>query len=328
MTPELIKIIAAIVGVVVLIAGLVWWWMDRTPRVTHNDSGVLPLFGGLDQDRAVSPHAGVIDGGTVRLQAPYVTPTTPAPVVPAGPRARRPAAPPAPPAATPAPAAPRAPQTRRQAPPARSSESFVESDTDAKPRKPTNRPASAARYDATDRDGTLQEQKASPSIIEFVSGGTSKPAQNPDNSPVAAPADSAVLSPDGVPGTMVEGQLLRFSVPAEGTLQFLPGRLEIAAGVDTGREIRFVRVPGPHGMEVTFGRSEGELYRHIQLRDQTVSRSHAQMRLVDGTWSLMNFSHTNPVVHNGQVLPDGVEQPLEDGDRIEMGEVLFTFKSR
>jgi pSer/pThr/pTyr-binding forkhead associated (FHA) protein len=79
---------------------------------------------------------------------------------------------------------------------------------------------------------------------------------------------------------------------------------------------------------VTFGRSEGELYRHIQLRDQTVSRQHARLRLADTRWHLLNLSQTNPVVHNGRVLSGGEEQPLEDGDRIEMGEVLFTFRSR
>ncbi|HYW32558.1 MAG TPA: FHA domain-containing protein [Gemmatimonas sp.] len=144
----------------------------------------------------------------------------------------------------------------------------------------------------------------------------------------SSPAPNAPVSAHDVPGSMVEGHLLRFSVPAEGTLQFLPGRLEIAAGRDAGREIRFVRVPGPDGTVVTFGRSDGERYRHIQLRDQTVSRAHARMRLLDSTWHLMNLSGTNPVVHNGRTLSPDEEQGLGDGDRIEMGEVLFTFRTR
>ena len=133
---------------------------------------------------------------------------------------------------------------------------------------------------------------------------------------------------DGVPGSMVEGHRLRFSTPAEGTLQFLPGRLEIASGLDTGREIRFVRLPGPNGTEVTFGRNEGALYRHIQLRDQTVSREHARMTLIDGHWLLTNLSKTNPVAHNGRVLGPGEHQLLTDGDRLDMGEVIFSFRSR
>ncbi|MEQ1693682.1 MAG: FHA domain-containing protein, partial [Gemmatimonas sp.] len=145
--------------------------------------------------------------------------------------------------------------------------------------------------------------------------------------PVATPESSPVIG-HGVPGRMVEGHLVRFSVPQEGTLQFLPGRLEIGAGLDAGREIRFVHVPGPNGSEVTFGRSDGELYRHIQLRDQTVSRSHARMRFADGHWYLLNLSQTNPIVHNSTVVANSNEHVLSDGDRIEMGEVLFTFRSR
>ena len=141
-------------------------------------------------------------------------------------------------------------------------------------------------------------------------------------------ANAPVLSDAGVPGTMVEGHAIRFSVPADGTLQFLPGRLEIGSGFDAGREIRFVHVPGPDGTEVTFGRTEGALYRHIQLRDKTVSRQHALLQWRDGHWYLRNLSHTNPVARNGVVL-DTIDAPcLQDGDRLEMGEVLFTFWSR
>jgi len=133
---------------------------------------------------------------------------------------------------------------------------------------------------------------------------------------------------DGVPGAMIEAHQFRFSTPVEGTLQFLPGRLEISSGLDTGREIRFVRVPGPNGTEVTFGRNAGPLYRHIQLRDQTVSREHARLVFSDGNWTLTNLSKTNPVAHNGRILQLAEVQPLGDGDRLEMGEVVFNFRSR
>ncbi len=133
---------------------------------------------------------------------------------------------------------------------------------------------------------------------------------------------------NGSGGRKVEGQLLRFSVPADGTLQFLPGRLEISSGLDAGREIRFVRVPGPNGTEVTFGRKQGELYRHVQLLDQTVSRTHARLRFKDERWNLLNLSKTNPVVLDGKVLSTEEDHLLDDGARIEMGEVVFTFRNR
>ena len=149
-------------------------------------------------------------------------------------------------------------------------------------------------------------------------------------------------------GEEVDGQSLRFWRPADGTLQFLPGRLVIAAGRDVGQEIRFVRTEGPDGTRITFGRAEGAPYRHVQLREPTVSRAHAQMiyeqptvsngsgsRGITGItshWRLENLSSTNPVAVNGRPLngQGGLSASviLAEGDRIEMGEVAFIFHSR
>ena len=166
---------------------------------------------------------------------------------------------------------------------------------------------------------TIREFTTKPSRPVTVSRVTPRPV---------ASTDAPVVSDAGVPGTMVEGHAIRFSVPADGTLQFLPGRLEIGSGLDAGREIRFVHVPGPDGTEVTFGRDEGALYRHIQLRDKTVSRQHAVLQWREGHWYLSNRSQTNPVARNGVVLGTIDAPCLQDGDRLEMGEVIFTFRSR
>lgn len=126
-----------------------------------------------------------------------------------------------------------------------------------------------------------------------------------------------------------DGQTLRFALPDEGTLQFLPGRLQVVVGPESGREIRFVRSPNTGSTDVTFGRSEGPPHRHVQLLVPTVSRRHALMSLIDEHWSLQNLSATNPVTHNGRRLaPDEVVPLLVDNDRIEMGEVVFVFHSR
>jgi hypothetical protein len=150
-------------------------------------------------------------------------------------------------------------------------------------------------------------------------------------------------------GEAVDGASIRYWRAADGTLQFLPGRLLIAAGRDAGHEIRFVRTAGPEGTRVTFGRAEGAPYRHVQLREPTVSRVHARMSLVQpgsmngstssgstssagARWMLENLSSTNPVVVNGAPLEaeGGVRSSviLSDGDRIEMGEVAFVFHAR
>lgn len=150
-------------------------------------------------------------------------------------------------------------------------------------------------------------------------------------------------------GEAVDGASVRYWRAADGTLQFLPGRLVIAAGRDAGHEIRFVRTSGPDGTIVTFGRAEGAPYRHVQLREPTVSRLHARMELdqrvsansseARGTtsgqgarWRLDNLSSTNPVIVNGRPLDAyeaaGASVMLADGDRIEMGEVAFVFHAR
>ncbi|MBL0170619.1 MAG: FHA domain-containing protein [Gemmatimonadaceae bacterium] len=293
-------IIAAVAGSVLAIAVFLIWWMNRVPRVDRNESGMLPLFGSMSEAASSeSGDVGVMAGGTVRQQPRIATPPTPVVAVglaEAPPPAVAPVAQAALPSIVPPPAAPpvvRRPDLRLEANPA------IRTFTTAK----------AVGAPRPEPENPLFAPSSSPLTAAHL--------------PVSAP-----VSGHGVPGTMVEGHLVRFSVPQEGTLQFLPGRLEIGAGLDSGREIRFVHVPGPNGMEVTFGRSEGELYRHIQLRDQTVSRSHARMRLVDGHWYLLNLSQTNPIVHNGIVVSNSNEHLLSDGDRIEMGEVLFTFRSR
>ena len=161
---------------------------------------------------------------------------------------------------------------------------------------------------------------------------------------VATPLTSAAQPNDAVAGATFEGASMRYWRPADGTLQFLPGRLEVVSGLDAGHEIRFVRTPGPDGTRVTFGRAEGVPYRHVQLREPTVSRTHARMTLEAAArngaeassstprWRLENLSATNPVVVNGTPLAaDESEQcsvMLDEGDRIEMGEVVFRFRAR
>jgi FHA domain-containing protein len=185
---------------------------------------------------------------------------------------------------------------------------------------------------AVDRDGLLAPSGAT---IRTRDGAVSA---------VARSAHAEPLSMDDEMGEAVDGASVRFWRPADGTLQFLPGRLEIAAGRDAGQEIRFVRTGGPDGTCITFGRADGPPYRHVQLREPTVSRSHARMVLDqaasgsrDGSpsqarWRLENLSSTNPVVVNGRSLDTNggamASVMLSEGDRIEMGEVAFVFRER
>ena len=133
----------------------------------------------------------------------------------------------------------------------------------------------------------------------------------------------------GLSAEVVHGTALRFHRPADGTLQFANGHLEVVGGPDAGHEVRFVQ-PGPgESADITFGRKEGPPYRHVQLLEPTVSRTHARISRDGERWRLTNLSRTNPVVVNGTSM-DGVQasQLLEDTDLVEMGALLFRFHAR
>jgi hypothetical protein len=155
-----------------------------------------------------------------------------------------------------------------------------------------------------------------PAVPDFP---TTHPSQirRPTPEPVAVhnpgnhkPAGSATVAPN----------------PVQGTMQLLPGRLEVTSGLNSQKEFRFVRVPGQP--DVTFGRYPGEPHSHIQVDSPTVSRKHASMRYHMGEWRITNLSSTNPVIVNGEQLPTEVERVLNDGDQVEMGEVIFRFHAR
>ncbi len=146
--------------------------------------------------------------------------------------------------------------------------------------------------------------------------------------PVAVPANGAARRASSAAIESMSDRVVHAVPTNDGTLQFLPGRLEVVDGDRSGRDIRFVRTWG-EVPEVTFGRVTGPPYRHIQLKSQTVSRQHARLQYVDGRWQLTNLSQTNPVVVNGQTLDTAHGQRvLCDGDQIEMGEVIFRYHER
>jgi hypothetical protein len=128
---------------------------------------------------------------------------------------------------------------------------------------------------------------------------------------------------------VVHGHTLRFHRPSEGTVEFLPGFLEVIGGPDAGHELRFVRPTDGTSAVITFGRREGPAYTHVQLLEPTVSRSHARLCQDTERWRLVNLSRTNPVIVNRDAL-DGVEasQLLNDGDVIEMGALVFRFHTK
>ena len=156
------------------------------------------------------------------------------------------------------------------------------------------------------------------------SANHARPATSPTNA-ASAPVSTVVANNNNSSGQ--QHSSVRVPKPIEGTLQLLPGRFEVASGTDRMKEIRFVRTSGPP--VITFGRHAGDAPTHVQVDSPTVSRMHASMRFDAGRWHIKNLSGTNPVVVNGEPLPaNGTEQMLNDGDQVEMGDMVFLFRSR
>ncbi|MCC6928810.1 MAG: FHA domain-containing protein [Gemmatimonadaceae bacterium] len=150
-------------------------------------------------------------------------------------------------------------------------------------------------------------------------------SDSPEQALVTMTTGETVLT--GAIAEMIQGTALRFHRPADASRALLPGHLQVVDGSDAGLDVRFVRLNGEPPV-ISFGRSEGPPFRHVQLLDPTVSRTHARMEFdVDG-WSLTNLSRTNPVLVNGSALTDEVPVRLQDGDRIEMGALTFRYHWR
>jgi len=144
--------------------------------------------------------------------------------------------------------------------------------------------------------------------------------------PAVAPVQLAFDAPPA-PQQVIEGRTIKMHAPPPGTLKLLPGWLEVTAGDETVREIRFYRIKGDAVPETTFGRATGRPYAHIQLKPMTVSSRQARILFDGGSPKLTNFAtaESNPTKVNGRELAANETVALSEGDKIEMGEVVFKF---
>ena len=142
------------------------------------------------------------------------------------------------------------------------------------------------------------------------------------------PVRSVRLVKDDADDRAVAHETIRFRRPVEEPVQLLPGRLEVVSGDANHREIRFVRIPG-EPMQLILGREGGPSPQYVALKSGTVSRQHARLVFNNGRWAVANLSKTNPVVVNDEELSyvEG-ERSLDDGDQLELGEVVLRFHAR
>ena len=79
-------------------------------------------------------------------------------------------------------------------------------------------------------------------------------------------------------------------------------------------------------VETTIGRDPGPPYRHIQLLPASVSTKHAKLVYDRRSWSLINYARTSPTRVNGEEIEENASRRLVDNDRIEIGDVVMTFR--
>jgi hypothetical protein len=160
-----------------------------------------------------------------------------------------------------------------------------------------------------------------------------------------APPPGAML-PDGsmqaaLPGSdyiAVSGKTVKMFAPSAAagtTIKLLPGKLEVIAGETDSRAgtIRFYRPQGGEpegGYRFSFGRGQGTPLQHVQLDSQTVSRKQATVRYQQSKHYLLNqaSAESNPTIVNDRPLSVDEEVLLEDGDRIEMGEIIMVYHEK
>jgi hypothetical protein len=128
------------------------------------------------------------------------------------------------------------------------------------------------------------------------------------------------------PEEVLEGETVKIAVPPPGTLKILPGKFVVLEGDEKIKEIRFFKEKSSLETEITFGRAAGPNYSHIQFKPMSVSAKHAKLIYAGNKFTLINYSNTNPTRVNGIDLPENGSIELDEGDKIEMGEMVFEFK--
>jgi len=158
--------------------------------------------------------------------------------------------------------------------------------------------------------------------------------------------DDAADANDKIPGGALQpvinkppektiGHIIQLISPPEETCKLLEGRFLILKGDNIIKGIRFIRPLSQDTIEYTFGRKDTDVYTDIRLRTASVATKQATLRNSqddddydgDGTYTLINHARAEatPTKVNGKPMDDGEEFSLSEGDKIEMGVVVFAF---
>lgn len=125
----------------------------------------------------------------------------------------------------------------------------------------------------------------------------------------------------------IEGQTVRLAAPPQGTVKILPGWFEVLGEEGAARQILLFQPKNQPAGDITFGRTTGPAFSHIQLKPATVSIHQAMVRHDNGQVLLTNLApaSSNPTRVNQNALGMNQAVPLQNQDLVEMGEVRLRF---
>ncbi len=156
-------------------------------------------------------------------------------------------------------------------------------------------------------------------------GTTELTFRQDSTAPVSARVHDTSVSPPRAPGTeMMRPQVyspapvvsVAGAAPSTTTSTSSPAVLVGQSGAFRG--MRFVVAGSPS----TIGR---ELTTQIRIEDLSISRRHALLSFVSGSWHVSDLASSAGTTHNGVRLVAGHEVVLRDGDTLQLGAVSLQF---
>lgn len=124
-------------------------------------------------------------------------------------------------------------------------------------------------------------------------------------------------------GRRIVGTMIRFSVPTDPAVTFLPGRFVVRSGPDSGQQLRFALLPGEREATITIGSDEGPPFRHVQLRAPDVAGAHVELSLREGRWWVRQLADGMVTRVDDMALDRDEVVPLMTGSRVQVGSVVF-----
>ena len=77
---------------------------------------------------------------------------------------------------------------------------------------------------------------------------------------------------------------------------------------------------------VTIGRATSKADWEICIQDQSISRPHARLELIDDNWVLYDLGSANGTLLNGSPVLNEKGRVIHDGDLITMGATILQFR--